>query len=83
MTTVIEAFVYPQAWPTHIERARCCWAFCAEARANGHWTTCYTDALVVQRHQTCNAMNAIILESTITCRVWSPARERAGDVCHL
>jgi putative oxidoreductase len=24
MTTVIEIFVYPQAWPTHIQWARCC-----------------------------------------------------------
>ncbi len=31
MTTVIEIFVFPQAWPTHIQWAAICWCCCAAA----------------------------------------------------
>jgi uncharacterized membrane protein YphA (DoxX/SURF4 family) len=31
MTTVIEVFVYPEAWPTHIDWGQCHWCCCAAA----------------------------------------------------
>ncbi len=35
----------------------------------GHWTTCYTGAIVVVRNNGCDAMSTVVRESTLTCPV--------------